>query len=145
MSGLNTILAFVIGFMGAQILKTIIVFSSSKKKITFKSFIEVLMRSGGMPSGHSAGFAALTTYIGFSCGIDSIYFALAFCMALIVIYDACNVRYAVGEQGKVLNALVKAVKLEDKRLKIVEGHTVLQVLAGIVFGVLVGIFTFLIF
>lgn len=95
------------------------------------------MRSGGMPSGHSASMTAMTTYLGMMAGFDSGLFALSVAMTLIVIYDAIHVRYAVGEQGKALNNLLK--KDHQKPLPLVEGHTTAQAAVGVIIGVLVGV------
>lgn len=55
---------------------------------------------------------------------------------MIVVYDAVNVRYAVGEQGKALNSLLEMNK--KPILPVVEGHTVLQVFVGAIIGLIVG-------
>ena len=56
-------------------------------------------------------------------------------MWAIVVYDATHVRYAVGEQGKALNKLLK--KAGDAELPVVNGHTVPQVIVGALLGVVV--------
>ena len=92
-----------------------------------------------MPSGHAASLIAATTYIGFSEGIFSSLFALAVCISAIVLYDAMNVRYVVGEQGKAINKLI------SKPIRIAEGHTFLEVLVGTILGVIIGYLIFVIF
>ena len=141
--GIKTILAFVCGFTMAQAIKFFIALARGEKQGKFMKnvgqAIGYLSRSGGMPSGHAASTMAAATYLGLSQGFDSIYFALAICIAVIVIYDAINVRYAVGEQGKILNLLTK------KKMKIVEGHTRREVAAGILLGIVVGWIVYIIF
>ena len=66
-------------------------------------------------------------------------FALAACTTIIVIYDAVNVRYAVGEQGKLLNIIVSSQKVDKRKVKVVEGHTIPQVCVGAVLGVTIGV------
>ena len=95
--------------------------------------LDWLVRSGGMPSGHSASFVGATMMIGMIEGFDSIIFALAVCTAIIIIYDAMNVRYAVGEQGKVLNKFILSKK---RKLRVVEGHTPIEVVVGAMIGIL---------
>ena len=92
-----------------------------------------------MPSGHAASFTAATLSIGFYDGFTSNLFALAICMTLIVLYDATHVRYAVGEQGKALNKVI------EKPLKVVEGHTFLEVCAGVLLGVIISLIIWKIF
>lgn len=142
MNGIKVIVSFVCGFVVAQIIKFIIgYFCGDKKKIVagFGSAVEYLLKSGGMPSGHAASLTAATVSIGLLEGFGTSIFALALCVLVIVIYDAVNVRYIVGEQGKALNKLIK------KPLRIVEGHVITEVLVGILIGVLVGCGVFLAF
>lgn len=139
MNGWYGLLAFLVGFVLAQSWKFVAGLARGEKGAAFKNFrtaIGYMMQSGGMPSGHSASMSALTTYLGLVAGFDSGIFALAVATTIIVVYDAVHVRYAVGEQGRALNELLR----EKKRpaLPIVEGHTVGQALVGIILGVGVG-------
>ena len=99
-SGFYGIVAFVTGFLVAQVSKFIIgrVSKNKRELKNFKEVVQDLVRSGGMPSGHSASFVALTTFLGLGEGFDSAIFALAVGITIIIIYDAVNVRYAVGER-----------------------------------------------
>jgi len=99
-----------------------------------------LWSSGGMPSAHSATVCALAAAIGLRHGLDGYAFALAAVLALIVMYDACGVRRAAGEQARVLNELGELLASKsplDEKLKEFIGHTPLQVAAGAVLGALV--------
>lgn len=145
MSGMKIILAFIIGWFVAQATKFILILASGKAKSTdFKEKVRLFTKSGGMPSGHTASTLAALTYIGYSAGVDSPLFGIMTCVAFTVIYDAVNVRYAVGEQGKKMNKLIKAVQFDGGPVKVIEGHTVLEVLVGGVIGVLMGYLTFII-
>lgn len=100
--------------------------------------------SGGMPSSHSALMCAVATTVGFQCGFDSPTFALAVCFAFVVMYDAMGVRRAAGKQAAVLNRVVDEVfyqgkELNQERLKELIGHTPIQVIAGALLGVMIGI------
>lgn len=134
MNGTKILIAFVCGFVVAQLIKILIAISKGQKNIK-----EYITKSGGMPSGHAASFTAATVSLGLMEGFDSLLFMLAVCVALIVFYDAANVRYAVGRQGKALNKLI------SEPLKVVEGHTVTEVFAGIMLGILIGVGIFYIF
>lgn len=139
MNGWYALLAFLVGFIVAQLWKLIAGLLSghrSHQATDLKTTIGYLSRSGGMPSGHSASMTALTTYIGCMCGVDSAVFVLSVASTLIVLYDAIHVRYAVGEQGKALNKLL--AKNGDTGLPIVEGHTMPQVAVGVILGILIG-------
>ncbi len=107
----------------------------------------MLTRSGGMPSGHAAAMSAATviafagTWVnGFDLsGSAATALFVLLCMDGIVLYDAMHVRFAVGEQGKALNKLLE--KDGQSPVKVVEGHTLPQVIAGVVLGVIVGCLT----
>ena len=99
--------------------------------------------SGGMPSSHSAFVVAGSTALGRLYGIGNPLFALAVMLSAVVMYDACNVRRSAGDTAKLVNQLLEHVEkltAEDfaDDLKIIMGHTPLQVAAGAVLGVLVG-------
>jgi len=128
LSGLSVIVAFVVGFLIAQAIKVMIFLIQKRGKVKTSEILNCLVKSGGMPSGHAASFTAAVLMIGIITKFDSVVFALSVCTLIIVLYDAMNVRYAVGEQGKVLNMLSK------KQLKVVEGHTLPQVLVGMLVG-----------
>lgn len=136
MDSFYILLAFVIGWFIAQAIKIIIAFVTKKGKISGEELFRLIMRSGGMPSSHASCFIAATMTIGFRCGFDSAIFALAVCNAAIIIYDAVNVRYAVGQQGKLLNKIASNTILA-RPLRLVEGHTVKQAIVGSIIGILV--------
>lgn len=103
-----------------------------------------LFTGGGMPSSHSALVCACAAGIGMTAGIDQPIFALAVVVAFVVMYDAANVRKETGEQAKILNYIMKhwdeyKPELFAEELKELIGHTPLQVAAGAVLGVLVGV------
>lgn len=137
------VVAFAGGFVVAQLLKLIIGLIQGSKTgvVSFRTAVGYLTRSGGMPSGHAASFTALTTYLGCVEGFNTALFVLALATLLIILYDAIHVRYAVGEQGKALNQLLKAAGKPE--LPVVEGHTVLQVIVGVLIGVLLGWMVFI--
>ncbi len=105
---------------------------------------QVLVSSGGMPSSHSATVCSMVTAVAQVCGMNSPEFAVAFILAFIVMYDACGVRRAAGEQAKVLNRIVVDIqkgdtKYLDKKLKELIGHTPVQVIAGGILGIAVAL------
>ena len=123
-------IAFLLGWAVAQFSKIIIVLVKEKD---VKTALIATLRSGGMPSGHSAGMVALVTSLGILDGVRTPLFVAVLAITAIVIYDACNVRYAVGENAKVLK------ELSNKNVQVTEGHTVPQVIVGAAIGVAVGL------
>ncbi|MGD8374092.1 MAG: divergent PAP2 family protein [Candidatus Woesebacteria bacterium] len=98
---------------------------------------DLLYKSGGMPSSHSAVVVSLATTIGLTEGFQSAQFGLSAVLASIVIYDAINVRRAVGEQGDALFALTKDKK--ELTFFTAKGHTLPQVIAGGTLGFLASV------
>lgn len=137
--GIGGIIAFVLGWLLAQTGKLIGDIIANKRALTFGEVMDCFVRSGGMPSGHTASFLGLTTFLGMKYGFGSGLFVLALCTTIIVIYDAVNVRYAVGEQGKVINLMAENSAANAHKVKVVEGHTVPQVVVGAVIGICVGL------
>ena len=135
------LIAAVIGWASAQIIKTVI------NCIINKSFsFERLVGSGGMPSSHSAFVAALAVSVFKYEGPDTAIFAACFVMAFIVMYDAMGVRRETGKQAELLNQITQIFSANyaefdtpERALKELVGHTPLQVFFGGLLGILVGI------
>ena len=100
---------------------------------------QVLGRSGGMPSSHTAMMSSLATVLGYDYGLDSPLFAISAVMAIIVMYDARGVRQESGKQARVLNQIVREFfrgqPIGEKELKELLGHTGTEVLVGAIVGV----------
>ena len=78
-----------------------------------------VLGSGGMPSSHSS-------------------------IAGVTMYDAAGVRRSTGRNAAVINHIVeglsgKGFNFDDEHLKELVGHTPIQVLAGALLGILVGV------
>lgn len=140
----STFLACIFSWFCAQFIKTVIKLCAGKVKSVGELLELLIWRTGGMPSSHSALVACLCTCIGFSSGINSDVFILAFCFYLITIRDALGVRRANGVQANVINKLGTILKEnglveEYKNVKEVQGHTPLEVIVGSILGFFVGI------
>ncbi|MBR2028923.1 MAG: divergent PAP2 family protein [Oscillospiraceae bacterium] len=133
-----------LSWLTAQVLKTIINMAITKQ---FKA--ERLVGAGGMPSSHTALVVSAAIATAKQCGTSSPEFALAAMFAAVVMYDAMGVRYAAGEQAKVINQLVDewldTVKFDQekiphfKELKEMLGHTPIEVIGGIIVGVVISL------
>ncbi len=101
----------------------------------------VAVRAGGMPSSHSALIVSSAHAIGLHYGFDTPAFALAVAIAMIVVYDAAGVRRQAGMQAEKINFLVgeffKGHPISQRQLREVLGHTPLEVLGGILLGLVV--------
>ena len=88
--------------------------------------------------------SAMLMVIGFHEGFSSSVFALAFCFAGVTMYDAAGARRSTGRNAAVINHIVeglsgKGFNFDDEHLKELVGHTPIQVLAGALLGILVGV------
>lgn len=101
-----------------------------------------IFSSGGMPSSHSAFVTATTMVVGFRTGFASPIFAVAMTFAIIVTYDAANVRWQSGLHAQRINQLMRKLfagePLSEGVLKEVIGHTPRQVYAGVLLGLAIG-------
>ena len=94
-----------------------------------------------MPSSHSAFVVSLTTIIYLVEGITTA-FAVSLVLAFIVIRDAFGVRRTVGEEGYIINEIIKKIKIK-KKTHFAMGHTPLQVLVGSVIGFVMALLVYL--
>ena len=109
-----------------------------------RSSWDTVFGTGGMPSSHSAFVMAIAVSIGILYGRRSPLFALAAGFALVVMYDAFNVRRAAGEHAKHINQMWEELREELQSVPAMEilkeslGHTPLQVIVGAILGSCVG-------
>ena len=121
----------------AQLIKVIIGIIK-EKRFNFKWFVG----TGGIPSSHCAGVAALATSVGMRFGYNSGIFAVALIFTIITMFDAQGVRRSTGKQAEILNKMFedlyfkKPIK-EDRLIELI-GHTPIQVFAGVALGILCG-------
>jgi acid phosphatase family membrane protein YuiD len=103
-----------------------------------------LATAGGMPSSHSALVVSMTTIIGRLQGVGTPLFALALIVSAVVMYDATGVRRAAGQQAMILNRLIDDLfiahqGIHQERLRELLGHTPIEVIAGAVLGIVIGL------
>lgn len=128
----------------AQVLKPILYYFKTKKWDIWK-----VKEAGGMPSSHTALVTALAVSVGLQESFSSTVFAVTLVLAVIVIYDAANVRYYSGQNIKVTQQLVKDVQQElhtefenpiyKIKLKDVLGHKWMEVLGGGILGAIIAL------
>ena len=99
--------------------------------------------SGGMPSTHSSLMVTVTISTGLNYGFDSAAFAVAFAIAMIVVYDASGVRRQAGIHAQKINQLFEEFlhgePIEIEKLKEVLGHTPAQVVGGVALGIAIAL------
>ncbi|MBZ9749449.1 divergent PAP2 family protein [Deinococcus sp. HMF7620] len=133
----------VLSSTGAQVLKVLLILLIERRWRP-----SAFMETGGMPSSHSAMVAALTTGVGLTEGVGSPLFAVSAVFALIVMYDATGVRHSSGQQARLLNELVEELRAVVREgfaplpLRVLLGHTYLEVLVGTLIGITAGFIAF---
>jgi len=119
----------------------------------------LIISTGGMPSSHAAFVASLATSVAIIEGVGSVYFAIAFVVAAVVIYDAMGIRRHAGKHAAMLNKLIsdlKELKISpnmvkkfsdptyQKQFKELLGHEPAETLWGTIFGISIAfLYTFL--
>lgn len=112
----------------------------SINKVTGKGAnISSAFANGGMPSSHSAFISSLSAGIYFVEGLSPVFY-LSLAVALIVMSDAVRVRKNLGIQGDSLNKLL--IRLKQNPIEVVHGHSVIQVIFGAFWGILVSALVF---
>jgi len=108
----------------------------------------VMLNAGGMPSSHSALMVSVMQGIGLFVGFNSALFALAVALTMIVVYDAAGVRRQAGIHAERINILfeelLKGHMWDQDELREVLGHTPLEVVGGLLLGLVVATINWLI-
>ena len=138
----------VISWFSAQLIKTLLFYLQNGILQA-----ERMVGAGGMPSAHSAFVCSITIAIAKKVGYSSPEFALAVMFAFVTMYDAMGVRREAGEHAKLLNKYLNQIEtrnadvdgdgIPDKKVTEIDlkefiGHTPLEVLGGVLLGILVG-------
>lgn len=149
----RVLLSALLGWFVAQTAKVIIHMIKTKK---FDP--ERLNGAGGMPSSHSCMVTALTISCAMveEAGVQSPIFAIALIFAFVTLYDAMGVRWQAGLHARALNKYMREVQelkedvdaidgqLDDdydddepEDLKEFIGHKPLEVLVGVMLGIVI--------
>lgn len=117
-------------------------FTSSKYRNGI-SLLRFAFGSGGMPSSHAAAVCATCFSCGILYGYGSAAFAVSGVLAAVVMKDASGIRREAGKQAEVINQITGELNKKSRRqqfedtLKVLLGHTPLQVLVGAILGFIV--------
>ena len=134
----NALMAAILAWFIAQVIKVVLVFVEERRFDLAK-----MISSGGMPSSHSALITAMTASVGKTAGLDSVAFAIAAVTSLVVMYDAANVRREAGKHAELLNKIARDLypdnQANQEKLKELLGHKLIEVVAGALLGITVGI------
>ena len=100
-----------------------------------------MIKTGGMPSAHSATVSSLATATGLYYGFNSLPFLIVLIFTIITMFDAAGVRRNVGRQAILLNKILDEFQekgqVAEQKVKELLGHTPVEVFAGAFLGILV--------
>ncbi len=139
----------IIAWALSQIFKTF-TYLIVEKKLDMKRIVS----DGGMPSAHSATVTSLMVMCGWIAGFDSALFAVSVIFAIVVMRDAVGVRREAGKQAASIKELAatvnraflnKSAEIRTENLKVLVGHTPLQVIFGSLLGLIISVVYILIF
>lgn len=125
---IKLLIVFFIGWFAAQLIKLLL-----ERKFSLKSF---LFESGGMPSSHTTAIVSSTAYLFLIEGISTPVVIL-FIISSIVIRDSYGVRYATGENAKVLKK-----KFPKEKIVLSEGHNLREVVLGGMLGITIALLVY---
>ena len=136
---LYPLIAALLANVAAQVLKLFIFYFRSSRWD-----LHQVISCGGFPSSHSSTVVALSLAIGLQEGFDSALFAITCIFALIVIYDAVNVRYYAGKNIQLTKQLISDIEevsfsdpIYHEKIKDVLGHKFVEAIGGILLGILI--------
>ena len=110
--------------LAAEFTKSLVDLFNKRHKLRF-------VNPGGMPSGHSAFVTSLVVVVANRHGLSSTEFMISAVIALIVMYDAINLRGEAGKHAVAINKYHADARLEESL-----GHNHWEVIAGATFGAL---------
>jgi uncharacterized protein len=134
----KVLVAVIIGWLLAQVLKIPTEYLRSRRWLW-----AMIFAAGGMPSSHTALMVSGTLAVGLYHGFDNPLFAIAVGATMIIAHDAAGVRRQAGKHAERINLLFDELLhghlWSEDELKEVIGHTPLEVVGGIILGLLVAI------
>ncbi|WP_288751713.1 divergent PAP2 family protein [uncultured Treponema sp.] len=137
------LLACISSWFCAQFIKTVISILYGRIHSLYELVENLIWKTGGLPSSHSALVASLSTTVGFRNGISSDIFILSLCFFMVTIRDAVGVRRSNGIQAQKINEIGRLLNKKDiidyKPIREVNGHTPMEVTIGCLLGFFIGL------
>jgi acid phosphatase family membrane protein YuiD len=139
----KVLIACMLGWIIAQALKIPTEYLRSRRWMWAMFFA-----AGGMPSSHTALLVSATLSVALYYGFDNPLFGLGVAITMIVAHDASGVRRQAGMHAERINVLfeelLKGHMWDENDLREVIGHTPLEVVGGILLGLLVAVVQWLV-
>lgn len=135
----DVLIATLTAWFSAQVLKIPIEYLRTKE-LNWAIFLS----TGGMPSSHTAVVSGLALGIGLWQGFDTPLFAMSFVLSMVVVYDATGIRRQAGKHARLINTIMNDLttghpikEAQQQELKEILGHTWLEAIVGIAWGLLI--------
>ena len=141
----DLVLAALIAWAISQVTKVVTYF------ITYKTLLfSRAISDGGMPSAHAATIASAATVCGCIegfAGFSTHLFGLAGILLVVVLRDAVGVRRDTGRNAKKIVEIANKIneklpeeeKIDTSNLKLIAGHSLPEIIAGVIVGATVGV------
>lgn len=133
----NIFLSIVLAGIISQLSKIIISIFKRKKKFNLK----YLFVTGGMPSTHSSLVGSLLMIIWLTQGVTPLFFVVL-TFSSIILMDSVGIRRSVGEEGKVIEEIIKIGKMEVNKFNYALGHNFIEMVVGLVIGISSAVFIY---
>jgi len=101
-----------------------------------------IFQPGDFPSEHTAFVAGLFFATAFGTSWEPVVTSIAAVVAIIVMYDATHVRYQTELHAKLLNKIDQTMKILKEPLKESHGHSILEVLGGVLVALIVSLVSY---
>lgn len=143
---MNNYLILATPFIAAAVSQFLKIFLNQDNPFKVKDLFK--LSYAGMPSSHGAFVSSMTMIIGLTQGFNSPIFGLSLAISALTINDALKLRQYLGQQGAVLNVLIRDLKddqfLDEKYPTLKEriGHTKMEVTVGLIVGTTIAVLLF---
>jgi acid phosphatase family membrane protein YuiD len=129
---------FLLPYLSGLVCQLLKIFNHWIMRKKFKFTLSNLLELGGLPSAHSAATITLTTLIAVYYGIGSPLFIISLFLSIFIMGEAFVVRGVISRHSELIKKLAEINPqkgLDPSKLRGRIGHTPLEVIIGIIFGV----------
>ena len=133
----NIFLSVLLAGSISQLVKILIFIFKDKQEFQFNDLIV----TGGMPSTHSAMVGSLIAIIWLNQGFSPLFFVVL-TFSSIVLRDSMGVRRSVGEEGKMIENIIKYENIKVDKFNYSLGHNPKEVLVGLLIGLIAAVLSY---
>jgi len=129
---------FLLPYLSGLACQLIKIFNQWIMRKRFKFTLNNLVELGGLPSAHSSATITLTTLIAIYYGIESPLFIISLFLSIFIMGEAFVVRGVISRHSELIKKLAEINPqkgLAPSNLPGKIGHTPLEVIIGVIFGV----------